>query len=89
MNLSTAHWRYSKEAPACTATLKAKPEDFVVTEELGYDFSNDGEHQFIWVEKTLANTAWVAEQLAKFTRIMKGNLVFITESSGDAPEPRS
>ncbi|OFC70720.1 tRNA pseudouridine(13) synthase TruD [Alteromonas confluentis] len=76
MNLSTAHWRYSKEAPACTATLKAKPEDFVVTEELGYDFSNDGEHQFIWVEKTLANTAWVAEQLAKFTGLPLRNVSY-------------
>ena len=47
MNLSTAHWRYSKDAPTCTATLKAKPEDFVVTEELGYEFSNDGEHQLL------------------------------------------
>ena len=49
--LRTQHWLYSDTPPVCTAALKTHPEDFVVTEDLGYSFSGDGEHQFLWVEK--------------------------------------
>ena len=74
--LRTQHWLYSDTPPACTAALKTHPEDFVVTEDLGYSFSGDGEHQFLWVEKKLANTAWVAEQLAKFTGLPLRNVTY-------------
>ncbi len=74
--LRTQHWLYSNTPPACTAALKTHPEDFVVTEDLGYSFSGDGEHQFLWVEKKLANTAWVAEQLAKFTGLPLRNVTY-------------
>lgn len=36
---------------------------------LQIDFSGDGEHDWLWIEKTGANTAWVAEQLAKHAGI--------------------
>ena len=36
----------------------------MVTEILDIDFSDDGEHDWLWIEKTAANTAWVAKQLA-------------------------
>ncbi len=32
---------------------------------LDIDFSGDGEHDWLWVEKIGANTSWVADQLAK------------------------
>ena len=38
---------------------------FDVTEDLGFDLSDDGEHDFLWIEKRDANTAWVARQLAR------------------------
>ena len=47
------------------ATIRARPDDFRVTEELGWDFTGDGEHDYLWIEKTGANTEWVARQLAK------------------------
>ncbi|HET9483615.1 MAG TPA: tRNA pseudouridine(13) synthase TruD, partial [Xanthomonadales bacterium] len=43
------------EAPL-TARLKARPEDFVVEEVLGFEPSGDGEHAFLTVEKRGANT---------------------------------
>lgn len=49
--------------------IRSAPSDFVVTELLDLDFSDDGEHDWLWVEKTGANTQWVAEQLASFAGI--------------------
>lgn len=46
--------------------FKSCPEDFVVDEILDWDFKGQGEHIFLQIEKTNANTAWVAKQLAKF-----------------------
>ena len=74
--LTTSNWQYAYGQPKATALFKQLPEDFQVTEELGYSFSNEGEHQFLWVEKTLANTAWVAEQLAKFTGLPLRNVTY-------------
>ncbi|NNF40234.1 MAG: tRNA pseudouridine(13) synthase TruD [Woeseiaceae bacterium] len=47
-----------------SATIRSRPDDFDVTEELGYAFSGDGEHDFLYIEKRGANTEWVARQLA-------------------------
>ncbi|MEG3766574.1 tRNA pseudouridine(13) synthase TruD [Alteromonas sp. 14N.309.X.WAT.G.H12] len=74
--LSTEHWRFATTPPTSTAVFKRDPEDFVVTEDLGYALTEEGEHQFIWVEKTQANTAWVAEQLAKFTGLPLRNVSY-------------
>ena len=46
------------------ARIRAVPADFVVTELLDIELTNTGEHDWLWIEKTSANTAWVAEQLA-------------------------
>jgi len=52
-----------------TGRIRTSPTDFVVTEMLNFDFSNDGEHDWLWVEKIGANTVWVAEQLARHASI--------------------
>ena len=49
--------------------IRTSPTDFVVTEMLDFDFSDDGEHDWLWVEKTGANTVWVAEQLARHASV--------------------
>lgn len=67
MMLSTANWAYLHGAPEASGIIKQHAEDFVVVEDLGFPLSGDGEHQLILVEKTNANTAFVAEALAKFT----------------------
>ena len=56
-------------SPLFAARIRAKPEDFQVTEELGYEFTGDGEHDFLYIEKTGANTEWVARQLARFADV--------------------
>ena len=40
-----------------------------MTEELGYDFSGDGEHDYLYIRKRGANTEWVARQLARFAKV--------------------
>ena len=67
MNTFNTDWAYYLGQPAGTGVLKARPEDFIVTENLGYALSGEGEHVFLWIEKQGLNTAFVAEQLAKHT----------------------
>jgi tRNA pseudouridine13 synthase len=56
-------------APALVADLRVMPTDFEVTEQLGFEPEGDGEHIYLWVRKTGANTAWVAQQIARFAGV--------------------
>lgn len=56
-------------APVLTARMRASPEDFRVDEDLGFAPSGEGEHLFLQIEKRGANTAWVAQQLARWAGI--------------------
>lgn len=51
------------------AQIRLTPSDFVVTEQLDIELSDDGEHDWLQVEKIGANTHWVSEQLAKYAGI--------------------
>lgn len=51
------------------ATLRSRPEDFQVDEQLPFEPSDTGEFALIRVEKTGANTDWVARQLASFAAV--------------------
>ncbi|MBB5209493.1 tRNA pseudouridine(13) synthase TruD [Chiayiivirga flava] len=51
------------------ARMRTQPEDFVVEEDLGFAPSGAGEHLFLVVEKRGANTAWVAQQLARWAGV--------------------
>jgi len=51
--------------PPIAATMRRGPGDFRVDEILGFEPSGSGEHAFLDVEKTGANTEWVARQLAR------------------------
>lgn len=44
--------------------FRASPQDFIVDEQMAIDLSGDGEHLWLKVRKTGANTDWVAKQLA-------------------------
>ncbi|MBS9777803.1 MAG: tRNA pseudouridine(13) synthase TruD [Gammaproteobacteria bacterium] len=49
-----------------SGTFKSEPADFVVHEVLDWDFVGQGEHIFLYIEKTNCNTVWLAKQLARF-----------------------
>jgi tRNA pseudouridine13 synthase len=58
-DLPTAHG-----GPLIEGVLRAQAADFHVEEMLGFEPSGTGEHAFLLVEKTDANTEWVARQLS-------------------------
>jgi len=62
-------WARAHGEPLFAAAIRTHPEDFVVHEVLGFDFSGDGEHDYLWIEKTGANTEWVARQLARHAQV--------------------
>lgn len=51
------------------ARLRVEPEDFLVDEELGFAPSGAGPHALLRVRKRLANTEWVARELARAVRV--------------------
>jgi tRNA pseudouridine13 synthase len=66
------HWRRAALEPAFAwggplgaGTLRATPEDFEVTEILGFSASGEGPHALLLVRKRGANTEWVARELAR------------------------
>lgn len=52
-----------------TGVLRARPEDFVVEEVMGFDPCGDGAHLWLWVEKRGLNTDQVARALAKLAAV--------------------
>lgn len=48
--------RHAFGAPVCSAVLRAQPDDFQVTEVLGFEPSDEGPHALLLVEKTGLNT---------------------------------
>jgi len=51
--------------PGLRGRIRASPEDFQVDELLGFEPDGAGAHALLWVEKSGANTQWVATQLAR------------------------
>jgi tRNA pseudouridine13 synthase len=62
-------WHRAHGAPLFSAQIRRYPEDFQVTEELGWELSGDGEHDYLYIEKSGANSQWVAKQLAQFANV--------------------
>lgn len=56
---------YAHGGPPIAAQLRREPADFRVDEILGFEPSGSGEHAFLDIEKTGANTEWVSRQLAR------------------------
>ena len=62
-------WTRAWGDPLFAGRIRSVPEDFVVSEHLDIEFAGEGEHDWLRIEKTGANTAWVAGQLAKHAGI--------------------
>jgi tRNA pseudouridine13 synthase len=58
-------WPRALGSPACAGRARAKPEDFRVTEIPLVQPSGEGSHLWLEIEKTNANTDWVARALSK------------------------
>ena len=53
--------------PVASGLIRQKPEDFRVAETLSFELSGAGDHIYLLLEKTGANTDWVATQLANLS----------------------
>jgi tRNA pseudouridine13 synthase len=67
-------WARAHGAPLFTASIRNQPADFRVVENLGFELSGSGEHDYLWVEKVGANTDWVARQLARHAGVRPGDV---------------
>jgi tRNA pseudouridine13 synthase len=56
---------YPYGSPIVTGVLKSRPVDFQVTEELGFEPLGEGEHLFLWVEKTGLSTLELIARIAR------------------------
>ncbi|WP_337189682.1 tRNA pseudouridine(13) synthase TruD [Gilliamella sp. Pas-s25] len=65
--LAKLNYLYGK--PTTTGQYKQQHEDFMVTEDLGFELTGDGEHVLAFLQKRDCNTIFVAEQLAKYVGI--------------------
>lgn len=74
--MSLPDWAGACGGPLFAAAIRTQPEDFEVVEELGWDFTGDGEHDYLWIEKTGANTEWVARQIARHAGVAAKDLGF-------------
>lgn len=62
--------------PVAKGALKQLPEDFVVTEQLGWEPLGEGEHIYLWVSKTGKNTRYVLSELAHYSNIKERNISY-------------
>ncbi|WP_413735124.1 tRNA pseudouridine(13) synthase TruD [Sodalis sp. RH21] len=67
LNHQELFWLHGK--PAASGIIKARPEDFLVMEDLGFIPDGEGEHVLVRLRKSGCNTVFVAEALAKFAAI--------------------
>ena len=59
-------WQRAFGEPILSCHIRSENADFQVNEQLGFELSGDGEHDYLQIEKISTNTAWVAEGLARY-----------------------
>ncbi len=69
-------WARALGYPRASALVRQEIEDFVVTEELGFEPSGEGEHTFLFVEKRNRTTDQVAAQLARIAGVPRRAVSF-------------
>ncbi|MDD5273284.1 MAG: tRNA pseudouridine(13) synthase TruD [Methylovulum sp.] len=67
-------WPYAYGPPASTGTLRTLPEDFIVTEQLAFEPSGEGEHVFLFIEKKGENTDYIARILARHANVRQRDI---------------
>tara|TARA_R110002110_G_scaffold91264_2_gene237464 strand:- start:85372 stop:86424 length:1053 start_codon:yes stop_codon:yes gene_type:complete len=52
-----------------SAVLRSVPDDFLVSEELGFELAGEGEHVFLYLQKTGLNTAELQQRLSSLSGV--------------------
>ncbi|SJM93372.1 tRNA pseudouridine(13) synthase TruD [Crenothrix polyspora] len=74
MNIDLPLWPCIYGSPFATGSIRSRPEDFIVIENLSFEPSGNGEHAFLRIEKTGENTEFIARQLAKFAGVRQRDI---------------
>ena len=56
-SMELPNWPRAHGSPLFAARIRTVPQDFQVTEQLGWELSGDGEHDYLWIEKTGAKVS--------------------------------
>lgn len=56
---------YPYGRPTISGLFKSQATDFIVTENLGFEPSGEGEHLFLWIEKSMLTTHELIEHVAR------------------------
>jgi tRNA pseudouridine13 synthase len=64
----------TSDLPGISGTIKSRPDDFVVEEIPAYEPSGDGEHLFLWIEKTGVPADELGRHLAEVLHISPRDL---------------
>ncbi|MDH3305577.1 MAG: tRNA pseudouridine(13) synthase TruD, partial [Gammaproteobacteria bacterium] len=67
--MSLPDWARAHGTPLFAAGIRSTADDFEVSEELAFEFSGDGEHDYLYLEKTGTNTEWLSRQLADYAGV--------------------
>ncbi len=67
-------WQRAFGDPVVSCRIRKSDADFQVTEQLGFELSDDGEHDYLQIEKTGANTGWTAQGLAKYAGVSESDV---------------
>lgn len=67
---------YAFGPPVLSGVIRTKPDDFMVNERFAFDFTGEGEHALIHIEKTDTNTDWLARQIAEIAGLKKADVSY-------------
>ena len=65
----TPAWPRAWGEPVGSAVIRSVPEDFTVSEELGFELSGEGEHVFLYLQKRKLNTLELVQRLAALSGV--------------------
>lgn len=74
INIELPVWATVYGSPSGQGKIRTVAEDFMVIEHLAFEPSGEGEHLFLYIEKTGENTDYVARQLAKFSGVRQRDI---------------
>lgn len=75
-NIEIPVWPYVYGQPCAFGKIRSVPEDFIVTENLSFEPSGEGEHIFLHIEKKGENTDYVARQLSRFAKVRQRDVSY-------------
>jgi tRNA pseudouridine13 synthase len=74
MTIEIPVWPYVYGSPSGTGKIRSHPEDFIVNENLAFEPSGTGEHNFLQIQKTGENTEYVVRQLARYANVRQRDI---------------